>query len=259
MRVLRQACGIVAATLIPLALVSCRETAGPTGTGRIAPTAAALAVVPVFGDGGPEPEIPLRQARIRLFRLPVTTPEVAALDALVPLSDRDEQAVTLEVTLTMANERFEVELALLDDRGDVAYLGRGTVVAYTSGKAPAAEPIRLVYAGPDTAVARIALDPRDTVIAVGEEFPIRAAAFLPDGRATSARFGFAVRGSPAVTVDASGVVIGRAPAGARTAWVVARTANGLTDSIAVEVRRRSTASAPSDDDPSASLQIGVTP
>ena len=244
MRVIRQACRIAAATLLPFALLSCRETAGPTGPGRLAPTAAALAVELVFGDGAPEPEIPLREARIRLIRLPGGTPEVAAVDTLVPLGDKEQQTVTLEVTLTVANERFAVDLALLDDRGEVAYRGRDTVVAYTTGKPPAAKPIRLVYAGPDTAVARIALAPRDTVLSVGESFRIRTSAFLRDDQATTARFGYAVSGAPAVTVDAEGVVTARSPAGARTSWVVARTANGITDSIAVEVMRPAQLRAP---------------
>jgi hypothetical protein len=242
MRAFRPACRTAAAALIPVIVLACRETAGPTGAGRIAPTAAALAVAPVFDDG--DPTIPLRQARIRLFRLPATTAQAAAVDTLFPFGDKDEQRVTLFVTITMENERFGLELALLDDRGDVVYLGRDTVIAYTTGKPPAADPIRLVYAGPDTAVVRIAVEPRDTMLAMGDAFPIRTSAFLRDGRRTSARFGFVVHGAPAVTVDAEGVVRARAPAGARTSWVVARIATGLTDSIAVEVRRGNAAHAP---------------
>ena len=239
MRVLRLACRTAAATLIPLAFLSCRDTAGPTGTGRLAPTAAALAVAPVLDDG--DPDIPLRQARIRLFRLPWAASDPAAVDTLIPFGDRDEQTVTLRVTVTTENERLGLELALLDDRDDVAYVGRDTVVAHTRGKPPAPKAIRLVYAGPDTAVARIVVEPRDTVLTMGDAFPIRASAFLRDGRPASARFGFAVHGSPAVTVDAAGLVRARAPAGQRATWVVARTATGLTDSIAVEVRRASNA------------------
>ena len=229
--------GIAAALLLALTGLACRDTAGPAGVGRIAPTAAAFAVVPQLGVDDGEPEIPLRQARIRLFRLPGRTPEVAALDTLIPFGERDEESITLSVALTMANERFTLELALIDDRGDVVYLGRDTVIAYARGKPPAAEPFRLRYAGPDTAVARITLEPRDTVLLVGDELALRASAYLGDGRTTAARFGFVVRGSSALTVDARGVVRATAPAAARTAWVVARTATGLADSVAVEVRR----------------------
>ena len=219
--------------LITAAALSCRDSAGPTGIGRVAPTRAALAVAPVFDPDGTEPEIPLRQARIRLFRLPGLTPEVAALDTLIPFGERDEQTVTLDVTLTMANERFGMELALLDDRGDVVYLGRDTVIAYSGGRPPAAQPFRLVYSGPDTAVARIALAPRDTVLSIGDALPLRVSAFRRDGRTISARLGFAVHGSSAITVDAEGVVRARTPTAARTAWVVARTVTGLADSMAV--------------------------
>ena len=237
MLVLRQACRTAAAIMIPLAFLSCRDTAGPTGTGRLAPTAAALAVAPTLDDG--DPDIPLRQARIRLFRLPWEASDAAVVDTLIPFGDREEQTVTVRVTVTTENERLGLELALLDDREDVAYVGRDTVVAHTTGKPPAPKAIRLVYAGPDTAVTRIVVEPRDTVLAMGDAFPIRASAFLRDGRPTSARFGFAVHGAPAVTVDAAGFVRARAPAGRRETWVVARTATGLTDSIAVEVLRAS--------------------
>ena len=233
MRALRRACRTAAAILITVAALSCRESAAPTGMGRIAPTRAALAVAPVFASEEMEPEIPLRQARIRLFRLPGLTPEVAVLDTLIPFGERDEETVTLDVTLTMANERFGMELALLDDRGDVVYLGRDTVIAYSSGGPPAAKPFRLVYSGPDTAVARIAIAPRDTMLSIGDALPLRVSAFLRDGRTTSARFGFAVHGSTAVTVDAEGVVRAGTPTAARTAWVVARTVTGLADSMAV--------------------------
>lgn len=233
MRAIPRVCRTPAAILICLAVLSCRDTAGPAGIGRIAPTAVALAVAPVFGRDGGEPVIPLRQARIRLFRLPGRTPEVAALDTLIPFGEADEQAVTLDVTLTMANERFGMELAMLDDRGEVVYLGRDTVIAYSGGNPPAAKPFRLVYSGPDTAVARIDLGPRDTALSIGDALPLRVSAFLRDGRPTSARFGFAVHGSSAVTVDAEGVVRARTPAAARTAWVVARIATGLADSVAV--------------------------
>ena len=129
-------------------------------------------------DSG-EPLIPLRQARVRLFRLPGQTREVPALDTLVPFLETDtDRALTLGITLTMANERFGLELALLDDRGQVVYLGRDTVIAYTSGRAPAPKALRMRYAGPDTAVARIALEPRDTVLAIGDALPLRVAAFM---------------------------------------------------------------------------------
>ena len=85
-----------------------------------------------------------RDARVRLFRLPGQTPELAILDTVVPFLETDgERTLTLDVVLTMANERFGMELALLDDRAQVVYLGRDTVVAYTSGQPPAAKPLRL--------------------------------------------------------------------------------------------------------------------
>jgi hypothetical protein len=235
MRALLRASRTAAAILFPLGILSCRQTDGPTGTGRIAPTLAALAVQPVLeGALAGDPVIPLRQARIRLFRLPGQTPELAVVDTMVPFRETDDdRAVTLGVTLTMANERFGMELALLDDRRDVVYLGRDTVVAYTSGRAPAARPLVLRYAGPDTAVVSFALAPRDTVVALGDALPLRVSVLGRDGRATTARLGFVVHGSPAVTVDPSGVLLARSPVAARSVWIVARTVTGLVDSVSI--------------------------
>lgn len=234
MHLIRWACRTTAAIALPLAVLSCRSTDGPTGTGRIAPSLAAFAVRPLLDTSPDDPVIPVREARIRLFRLPGLTPEAAVLDTLVPfLETDDDREVTLAVTLTMANERFGLELALLDDQGNVVFLGRDTVIAYTSGKPPAAQPLRLRYAGPDTAVARLALAPGDTVLAIGDSLLLRVAALLSDGRRTTARVGFAVHGSAAVAVDAAGLVRARGPVALGSVWIVARTVTGVVDSVSV--------------------------
>jgi hypothetical protein len=234
MRALRRARRQIAAIVLFLAILSCRDTGGPAGTGRIAPTSAGLAVAPMLDVRPGDPVIPIREARVRLFRLPGQTPEVAILDTVVPfLETDDDRALTLGVALTMVNERFGMELALLDDRAQVVYLGRDTVIAYTSGPPPLAKPLRMRYAGPDTGVARITLAPRDTIFAIGDALPLRVGAFLSDGRATSARFGFAVHGTSDISVDASGVLRARGPALVGTTWVVTRTATGLADSVAI--------------------------
>jgi len=234
MRALRRLHRDVAAIVLSLAILSCRDTGGPAGTGRIAPTSAGLAVAPLLDAEPGDPVIPIRQARVRLFRLPGQTPEQAILDTIVPfLETEEDRALTLDVVLTMVNERFGMELALLDDRAQVVYLGRDTVIAYTSGPPPAAKPLRMRYAGPDTGVARITLAPRDTVFAIGDALPLRVGAFLLDGRPTSARFGFAVHGASAISVDPSGVLRARGPVAVGTTWVVMRTATGLVDSAAI--------------------------
>jgi uncharacterized protein YjdB len=235
MRALRRARREAAVIMSFLAILSCRDTSGPTGVGRIAPATAGLAVAPVLDVVAPgDPVIPIRDARVRLFRLPGQTPELAILDTVVPFLETDgERTLTLDVVLTMANERFGMELALLDDRAQVVYLGRDTVVAYTSGQPPAAKPLRLRYAGPDTGVTRISVAPRDTIVAIGDALPLRVAAFLADGRAASARFGFAVHGTSAISVDGEGVIRATSPVPAGAAWVVARTATGVSDSVTI--------------------------
>ena len=236
MRALRRARREAAVIVISFALLSCRDTSGPAGVGRIAPATAGLAVAPVLDGVVPgDPVIPIRQARVRLFRIPGQTPELAMLDTIVPFLETDgERELTLNVVLTMANERFGMELALLDDRAQVVYLGRDTVTAYTSGPPPEAQPLRLRYAGPDTGVTRITVAPRDTIVAVGDALPLRVAAFLADGRAASARFGFVVHGgASAIEVDGAGVIRATRAVAAGAAWVVARTATGVSDSVAI--------------------------
>jgi uncharacterized protein YjdB len=234
MRAFRRACRVVAALLFSLSGLTCREAAAPTGTGRVAPGTAALAFAAELPDASGEPVIPIRQARMRLFRLPGEIPERAVLDTVVPFLETDaERELTFEIAVTMANERFGIELTLLDDRGQPAYVARDTVIAFTSGTPPEATSLRLRYAGADTAVARIALAPRDTVLRVGDELLLRPLAFLRDGAVTSARFGFAVHGSSSIAVDAGGVLRATGVVAPGTAWVVARTVTELADSIAV--------------------------
>jgi uncharacterized protein YjdB len=248
MRALRPAYRLAALFLLSFAGLTCRDTAGPAGTGRVAPTNAALAFSSVLREDSGDPIIPIRQARVRLFRLPGQIPEVAAIDTVLPFSESDSaRVVTLGITLTMASERFGIELALLDERAQVAYLARDTVIAYTSGPPPTPRPLTLRYAGPDTAVARIALAPTDTVLAIGDVLPLRPAAFLRDGASTGARFGFAVHGTSAITVDRSGTLRASGPVPPGAAWVVARIATGLVDSVGIAaiVPARSIALTPS--------------
>jgi hypothetical protein len=234
MRAFRRPCRDVAALLITLSGLTCREAAAPTGSGRVAPSTAALAFAAELPDETDDPVIPIRQARVRLFRLPGEIPEHAVLDTVVPFLETDaDRELTLGIALTMANERFGIALTLLDDQGEVAYVARDTVIAFTSGAPPRVTSLRLRYAGADTAVARIALTPRDTALRVGDALLLRPLAFLRDGGATSARFGFAVHGSSSIAVDRSGVLRATGAVAPGTAWVVARIVTGLADSIAV--------------------------
>src|SRR5439155_6302604 len=68
---------------------------------------------------------------------------------------------------------------------------------------------------------------------VGDALPLRPLAFLRDGGATSARFGFVAHGSSSISVDRSGIVRVTGAVAPGTAWVVTRIVTGLADSIAV--------------------------
>ncbi|MEO8561408.1 MAG: Ig-like domain-containing protein [bacterium] len=235
MRTILRARGLAAALLFSVAGSSCRDTAAPSGPGHLAPATAALAFVSKFPEVGGELVIPIRAARVRLFRLPGETPERAALDTVVSFRETDaDLALTLGIVVTMVSERFGLELSLIDDQQQVVYWARDTVVAYTAGEAPPTQGVVLRYVGPDTAVARISVGTDEGVIPIGEPTPLRVLAFKRNGASTSARFGFAVHGTSAITVDASGVARASAPVPAGSAWIVARIATGLADSVAVE-------------------------
>ena len=248
MHTIHRALGHAAALLFAMAGISCREPAVPSGLGRVAPTHAALAFSSVLPESSGEPVIPLRAARVRLFRLPGELPERAVLDTVVPFRETDQDlALTLGIVVTMVSERFGLELSLVDDQQQVVYQARDTVVAYTTGQSPPGKQIALRYVGADTAVTRIALATDEGVIAVGEATPLRVSAFLRDGRSTSARFGYAVHGTSAITVDDAAVLRATAPVSPGKAWVVARIATGLADSITVEAI-----------EPTASLELSAT-
>jgi len=202
---------------------SCRDMAHSTGPGLVAPSAAALAFSSQLPVTQGEPLIPVRSARVRLFRLPTELPERAVLDSVIPFGDNDSER-TFSVGL---------ELSLLDDQQQVVYLARDTVVAYTGSTPPSAQPIRLRYVGADTAVTRVTLTADATAIPVGEPTALHAAAFLRDGRPIGARFGYAVHGSPNLSVDATGTVHASALVAPGSTWIVARIATGLADSVAV--------------------------
>jgi len=234
MRTIRRARD-AAVPLLFLAGISCRDLAHTTGPGSVAPSAAALAFssqLPAVDQG--TPVIPIRSARVRLFRLPTELPERPVVDSVIAFSDNDsERTFSVGLVLTMVSERFGLELSLIDDQQQVAYLARDTVVAYTGSTAPSAQPIRLRYVGADTAVARVSLSAEATTIPIGEPTALHATAFLRDGRPVGARFGYAVHGSPALSVDASGTVRASAPVAPGSTWIVARIATGIADSIPV--------------------------
>ena len=72
--------------------------------------------------------VPLSDEEARVFLDEYGIKE-SALDTLIPFGERDEQTITLDVTLTMANERFGMELALLLSVAVVALAVAGGVEA----------------------------------------------------------------------------------------------------------------------------------
>jgi uncharacterized protein YjdB len=235
MLTIRRARGLAAVLPFVLASGSCRDIPEPTGLGRVAPTRAQFAIAPTLPAAVQgEPVIPVSLARIRLFRLPGETPERAIVDTVVPFGDADlDRTLTIPLVLTMVSESFGVEVTLLDERVQVIYRARDTLVAYTTTP-PEPTAIQLAYAGPDTVVGRITLQQTTRTLLIGDRVPVSAQAFRRDGSVVDARFGFAVRGSSAITLDEAGRLRASAPVAAGSAWLVARIATGLADSIALE-------------------------
>src|SRR4051812_39290936 len=149
---MRTICRAPDVAVLPLSIagLSGRDLAHPTGPGAVAPSAAALAISSQLPVEQGAPLIPIRSARVRLFRLPTELPERAVLDSVIPFGDQDsERTFSVGLVLTMTSERFGLELSLIDDRQQVVYQARDTVIAYTGATPPSARPIRLRYVGAD--------------------------------------------------------------------------------------------------------------
>jgi hypothetical protein len=217
--------------------ITCRD-AGLTGPGRLAPTSAALAFVPRFTTVAGVPIAPYRTAHVELFTIPANA---LARETSITFVDGDTTSTfSLDVTITEVNQRFLLALTLFDDQGRIVYQARDTVVAFTPGTATPPPPtvISLVYAGPDTAVASLAIAPRDTVVGVGDLVRYRAVARRADGSIVpGVTVGFSARGA-GIDVAADGTV--RATA-ATIATVIARLATGRSDSTAITVAVRGVA------------------
>ena len=223
--------------VLGLALVglTCRDVP-PTGPGRIAPTSAALSLAASFAAGAPGvPLAPYRSARVQLFTLPSL---VSARDTTFTFVDGDTtSALRVGVTITEPNQRFLVDLTLLDAAGFVVYAARDTVTAFAAGSAAPPDPklLTLVYIGPDTLARSLAIGPRDSSLAIGAAVRFRAVARQADGTAIPAVVvGFSSRGA-GITVDADGTVHATAPVALGGALVIARLATGLSDSTFVAV------------------------
>ena len=221
--------------LVALAGATCREP-GLTGPGWIAPTPALLAVVPRFAASAPDlPIAPYRSAHVELYSVPAG---LLARDTTIRFADGDTTTtVSLALTITENGQRFLLALTLLDDQGRAVYSARDTVTAYPAGSATPPPPtiITLVYTGPDTAAASLAIAPRDTVLGVGDLLQYRATVRRADGTTmTGAAIGFSVRGT-GVAIGTDGTLRATAVA---TALVIARLATGRSDSTGVTVVAR---------------------
>jgi uncharacterized protein YjdB len=97
--------------------------------------------------------------------------------------------------------------------------------------------VLLRYAGPDTAAARLAIAPRDTVATVGEPLRMRASAYrVDDSSLPGVRTGWMSSDTTLVKVAPDGTVLALAPGG--PVWLHARSATGLVDSTRISATLR---------------------
>jgi len=138
------------------------------------------------------------------------------------------------VSLVARTQRFIVRLAAVDDTRDTVFRAIDTIEVTQGSEPSVPAPLVMTYAGPDSAVATVAISPRDTVILVGDTtLVMRASARRTNNTlVVGARVGWTLRDSSVMHVDrVTGRV--RATAPVNGVWLVVTTANGRRDSVRV--------------------------
>ncbi|MFL5582205.1 MAG: Ig-like domain-containing protein [Gemmatimonadaceae bacterium] len=197
-------------------------------TGPGLPQRASLAVAPSLALSSDAPTVRLERLRVVAMRLAGRS---IALDTVVSFPEGDDP-LSLELDLTVLAPSESFELRLLGIAGaDTIYRGVDTVeVTADETKSPREIPLR--YAGPDTLVSTVELDPRDTTVVEGEAFEMRATPRQSDGSALpAAAIKFVSRDAALLSMTADGA--GVAHAVFPGVWVVATSANGRQDSTRV--------------------------
>jgi Tol biopolymer transport system component len=123
--------------LAAVAMMSCRDAAGPIGTGH-------FALVPSFTSAAAG-IVEIARVRVRLFRLD----ETLALDETVTVpAGADSLALELTVTLHEPNEVFQMFLDFITPAGDTAFrAGPVEVTASSTSTEPVPIEVNAVYVG----------------------------------------------------------------------------------------------------------------
>jgi hypothetical protein len=210
-----------------LALVGCADAIG-AGSGNVS-----FVIIPEFGELAPFANnadllgIVVRRA---------SDGSVAAADTVAIDPVTGEATAELSVVLLLGSEVFEVHLqAIRSSDGEVLFEGVQLVtVTGTSGSTPVTIPV--TYAGPTGVSCVIA--PADTAVAFGGSFTFRAAVYDAQGLVVAVPVTFDLVTPADSLILSVSRHTGAATANATvsgTVFVVARSADGLTDTARVAV------------------------
>ena len=214
---------------LALAGLTCRDS-DPMGPGL--PTRTSLSIAPHFNvvDGGPL--IQLTTARVRVFRITGTTRTMVrdTVASFVPGSE----ALSLNITVPVmgGQDDFEVIIEAMDAAGNIIYSATETMTVAAGAAPETPSAIELDYVAPDTAVASLRVEPRDTVLTANEPFTFRAIGRRSDNSVIATNVGWK-SGDPAKFVIDQATGTGRALSQFANVAVIATTARGKADTTFV--------------------------
>src|SRR5687767_10601381 len=208
---------------LALAGLTCRDSS-PMGPGL--PQAARLSVTPHFQTVAGGPVVTLTDVIVKVFRLPRAADAMPIIDTIAPFVN-DTVRLSLSVEIIGTNN-FEVRITARAGT-DTVYQGTDSVSAHVTtsggGTAPPASEIDLHWASADTLVTSLRVDPRDTIITVGDNVPFRYTARRADNSiATGVYIGWQSTNASLTIDQATGVATATAEFG--DALVIATMGSG---------------------------------
>lgn len=222
--------------------ITCRDA----GVGPGLPTRTSISVAPGFQraaePGGPTFES-LRGVHGILDPLDGSTTYRA--DALFT---NDTATLVFDVVFHGTSQRYSLSLAATDTAGDTLFASTRDITA-TPGTSRTVDE-RLRYVGADTAVSFLGLATSDTMVLAGDSIVATAVGYDGQNRGISPlHVGWTSRDGTTLAVESRGPATARILGGdaERDGWIVARTFNGVADSVRVRAMLRVAAVALSHD------------
>ena len=215
------------AVALPL-LAACAES--PTdalspGLAAIAVRAVAPPALSQFGSN-----LAVEQVRVRVYRVVNDIPE-DVVNRVVPWNPNNASInLSVNVVTQASSEQLFVDLSYETATGQVLFVA-GQVVTVQAGQAVSPPPLQPFYTGPGNNVASIAITPATPTVAAGDTLTFGVTA-LDSSQAPVAGV-YVSWSASGGTISALGRL--RAPSGAGSVQVVARTPNGTADTTTVTV------------------------